>query len=141
MLVGIFGAGRNGSSLLMRLLDGSPGLWILPHRNQLFAHLRSAQPQGAVKRTLAACAPMLPRPAVDALEHRRRRLVSTWAAEQLQELKETYLEQLVQPIPVAEDPLQAIARRVTGDVLRDLGAYLDVIRSCYDERRLPAPPT
>ena len=30
MLVGIFGAGRNGSSLLMRLLDGSPGLWIYP---------------------------------------------------------------------------------------------------------------
>lgn len=29
-LTAIFGAGRNGSSLLMRVLDGSPDLWILP---------------------------------------------------------------------------------------------------------------
>lgn len=29
-LVGIFGAGRNGSSLLARLIDGSPDLWIHP---------------------------------------------------------------------------------------------------------------
>lgn len=29
-LVGVFGVGRNGSTLLMRLLDGSPGLWMHP---------------------------------------------------------------------------------------------------------------
>jgi hypothetical protein len=140
VLVGIFGAGRNGSSLLMRLLDGSPGLWIYPIE---LNYLRTFAPRtlkGAVKQTLAACAPMLPRQAVDAFERRRRRLVGTWAAEQLQELKETYVDKLVKPIPVAEDPLQAIARRVTGDVSGDLDAYLDVIRSCYDERPLPSPP-
>lgn len=140
MLVGIFGAGRNGSSLLMRLLDGSPGLWIYPIE---LNYLRTFAPRtlkGSLKQTLAACAPILPRQAVDAFEHRRRRLVRTWAAEQLQELQETYLDKLVQPIPVAEDPLEAISRRVTGDVCGDLGAYLDVIRSCYDERRLPSLP-
>jgi len=140
VLVGIFGAGRNGSSLLMRLLDGSPGLWIYPIE---LNYLRTFAPRtlkGAVKQTLSACASMLPRPAVEAFEHRRRRLVGTWAAEQLQELKDTYLDKLVEPIPAAGDPLQGIARRVTGDVSQDLEAYLDVIRSCYDERRLPSPP-
>lgn len=140
MLVGIFGAGRNGSSLLMRLLDGSPGLWIYPIE---LNYLRTFAPRtlrGAVKQTLAACASMLPRQAVEAFENRRQRLVSSWAAEQLQELKETYLDKLVRPIPVAEDPLEAIERRVTGDVCEDLGAYLDVIRSCYDERRNPSLP-
>src|SRR6266571_9110541 len=30
MLVGIFGAGRNGTTLLVRLLDGGPDLWMHP---------------------------------------------------------------------------------------------------------------
>lgn len=29
-MLGIFAAGRNGSTLLLRLLDGSPGLWVYP---------------------------------------------------------------------------------------------------------------
>ncbi|MDR4474092.1 MAG: DUF1476 domain-containing protein [Nitrospira sp.] len=115
-------------------VNGPLQLWII-HR--IIALARA--PQGAVNDVVRLRA-MLPRQAVEAFEHRRRRLVGTWAAEQLQELKETYLDKLVQPIPVAEDPLQAIARRVTGDVSGDLDAYLDVIRSCYDERPLPSPP-
>jgi hypothetical protein len=60
VLVGIFGAGRNGSSLLMRLLDGSPGLWIYPIE---LNYLRSFAPRSlksAVKRTLASCVSHLP---------------------------------------------------------------------------------
>jgi hypothetical protein len=65
VLVGIFGAGRNGSSLLMRLLDGSPGLWIYPIE---LNYLRSFAPRSlksAVKRTLASCASHLPGQAGD----------------------------------------------------------------------------
>jgi hypothetical protein len=36
-VVGIFGTGRNGSTLLMRLLDGSPDLWIYPVEVNWFA--------------------------------------------------------------------------------------------------------
>lgn len=140
MLVGIFGAGRNGSSLLMRLLDGSPGLWIYPIE---LNYLRTFAPYSlkeVAKQGLAACAPMLPGGVSTLVEQRRRQLVRAWATEQLQELKDTYLDKLVQPIPVAGDPLHAIAERVTGDVSQGLEAYLDVIRSCYDERRLPTAP-
>jgi len=140
VLVGIFGAGRNGSSLLMRLLDGSRGLWIYPIE---LNYLRAFAPRtlkGTVKRMLSAGASMLPGHTRDTLDHRQRRHVQDWAAQQLQELKTTYLDKLVQPIPATGDPLQAIMGRVTGDVLGDLESYLDVVRSCYDGRRLSATP-
>lgn len=140
MLVGIFGAGRNGSSLLMRLLDGSPGLWIYPIELNYLRTFAPRSLRGTVKQVLSASTSMLPRQTADTLENRRRQLVLAWAAEQLKELKDTYLDKLVQPIPVTGDPLQAIARRVTGDLRQDLECYLDAIRSCYDERRLPATP-
>ncbi len=140
MLVGIFGAGRNGSSLLMRLLDGSPGLWIYPIELNYLRTFAPRSLKGSVKQALSAWASILPTHTADSLENRRRRLVRVWAAEQLKELKDTYLDKLVQPIPAAGDPLQSIVARVTGDVHHDLESYLDVIRSCYDERRLPATP-
>ena len=80
MLVGIFGAGRNGSSLLMRLLDGSPGLWIYPIE---LNYLRSFAPRSlrsAVKRTLASCASHLPGQAGGTFEQRQRQLFRAWAA-------------------------------------------------------------
>lgn len=42
MTVGIFGAGRDGSTLLMRLLDGTPGLWIYPLEIKPFDQLTAA---------------------------------------------------------------------------------------------------
>jgi hypothetical protein len=61
-------------------------------------------------------------------------------AEQLRELKDIYLDKLTEPIQTTGDPLQAIMARVTGDAIGDLESYLDAIRSCYDERRLPETP-
>ena len=42
MLLGIFGTGRNGSTMLMRLLDGSPGIWIFPYE---LSYLRDLYPE------------------------------------------------------------------------------------------------
>ena len=140
MLVGIFGAGRNGSSLLMRLLDGSPGLWIYPIE---LNYLRTFAPptlKGVVKRALSSCAAALPGRTAEVLADRRRQHIQCWVAEQLQELRATYLDKLMQPIQVTGDPAKTIAGCVTGDLIRDLEAYLDAIRSCYDERRLPTSP-
>ena len=140
MLVGIFGAGRNGSSLLMRLLDGSPGLWIYPIE---LNYLRSFAPRSlrsAVKRTLASCASHLPGQAGGTFEQRQRQLFRAWAADQLDELKQTYLDKLVQPITPDGVPLERIMARVTGDAKHDLESYLDAIRLCFDQRMLPATP-
>ncbi|MBI4002087.1 MAG: sulfotransferase [Nitrospira defluvii] len=140
MLVGIFGAGRNGSSLLMRLLDGSPGLWIYPIELNYLRAFAPRSLKGTAKRVVSSCASKLPGHVGHIFEDRQRQLFRDWASEQLQELKDIYLDKLVQPIAVTGDPLQAMMARVTGDVVRDLESYLDAIRSCYDERRLPAIP-
>jgi hypothetical protein len=140
VLVGIFGAGRNGSSLLMRLLDGSPGLWIYPIE---LNYLRSFAPRSlrsVVKRTLASCASHLPGQAGVTFEQRQRQLFRAWAADQLNELKQTYLDKLVRPIAPDGVPLERIMERITGNPKDDLESYLDAIRQCYDQRTLPATP-
>ena len=140
MLVGIFGAGRNGSSLLMRLLDGSPGLWIYPIE---LNYLRSFAPRSlksAVKRRLASGAAHLPGHAGGTFEERQRRLFRAWAADQLSELKQIYLDKLVEPIAPDGVPLERIMERITGNAKDDLGSYLDAIRQCYDQRKLPSTP-
>jgi hypothetical protein len=134
VLVGIFGAGRNGSSLLMRLLDGSPGLWIYPIE---LNYLRSFAPRSlksAVKRTLASCVSHLPGQAGETFEQRQRQLFRAWAADQLDELKQTYLDKLVEPIAPDGVPIERIMAHITGDAKHDLESYLDAIRLCYDQR-------
>ncbi len=140
MLVGIFGAGRNGSSLLMRLLDGSPGLWIYPIELNYLRAFAPRTVKGTVKRLLSACASTLPGHTGDTIKSRQRRLVQDWAAEQLRELKATYLDKLVQPISVSGNPRDTITAGVTDNVVGNLEYYLDAIRSYYDTRRLPATP-
>ncbi|MBA2485325.1 MAG: sulfotransferase, partial [Nitrospira sp.] len=140
VLVGIFGAGRNGSSLLMRLLDGSPALWIYPIELNYLRAFAPRSVKGAVKRVLSSGMSTLPGHTGEMVENRQRKVFRAWMAEQLQELKDTYLDKLVHPIPVTGDPLQTIMARVTGDVIGNLESYLDATRSCYDERRLPATP-
>ncbi|MCC2643382.1 MAG: hypothetical protein K0S45_3795 [Nitrospira sp.] len=140
MLVGIFGAGRNGSSLLMRLLDGSPGLWIYPIELNYLRAFAPRSLKGTVKRALSSCMSSLPGHTGDMVQSRQRELFRGWVAEQLRELKDIYLDKLTEPIQTTGDPLQAIMARVTGDAIGDLESYLDAIRSCYDERRLPETP-
>jgi hypothetical protein len=124
----------------MRLLDGSPGLWIYPIE---LNYLRSFAPRswkGTAKRLVSGCVSLLPVHAATNLEARRRQIFQSWAANQLRELRETYMEKLVQPISVQGDPLRSVMDRITGDVSRDLDAYLDAIRLCYDERPLDVTP-
>ena len=68
------------------------------------------------------------------------RLVRAWAADQLDELKQTYLDKLVEPISPDGVPLERIMAHITGDATHDLESYLDAIRLCYDRRTLPTPP-
>ncbi|QOJ36659.1 MAG: sulfotransferase [Nitrospira sp.] len=140
MLVGIFGAGRNGSSLLMRLLDGSPGLWIYPIELNYLRGFAPRSLKGLVKQALAACSAMVPGQAGGTLESRQRQLMRGWATEQMQELKATYLDKLVDPIVPIGDPIETVMRRTHGDLVGDLAGYLEAVRSCYDQRRLPSAP-
>jgi len=102
--LGIFGAGRNGSTLLMRLLDGSPDLWIYPIELR-FLELRDwlASEPGSLDR---------------------------WAEGQLAELRETYLGRLEGENEPHADPLAAL-RASSGPPERRLEAFLDGVRAAY----------
>ena len=140
MLVGIFGAGRNGSSLLMRLLDGSPGLWIYPIE---LNYLRAFAPQslkGTAIRVLSSWASRLSSAGQATLEARRREVFQTWASEQLTELQLTYLDNMLQPVAAQGDPSQTMRVRMRGSITENLESFLDGIRILYDDRPLPVNP-
>ncbi len=140
MLIGIFGAGRNGSTLLMRLLDGSPGLWIYPIELNYLRAFAPRTAKGEVKNLLARYASALPTQISQSIKTRQRQQAQDWSTQQLQELKSTYLDKLVQPISQRGDPRSAITSRLTDNITDNLEQYLDAVRSFYDLRPLPATP-
>jgi hypothetical protein len=138
-LVGIFAAGRNGSTLLMRLLDGSPGLWIYPIE---LNYLRTFSPnslRGKLKRAAWAWASALAG-SHEAVRQRRIRLVHRWVGEQLNEMKATYLDKLAEPVQVSGNPLEDIKTSMQGTLTENLPSYLDAIRRNYDDRHMPSAP-
>ncbi len=128
VLIGIFGAGRNGTTLLMRLLDGSPGLWVYPiELNYLTVH----QPKSWRCR------------AARLLRGRGRGKTTffAWAEAQVQELAETYLERLMDPLKVQGNPLDALRTRgYQGSPRTDLPDYLSAMQAAYDDRHLASAP-
>jgi hypothetical protein len=139
VLVGIFGAGRNGSTLLMRLLDGSPGLWIYPIE---LNYLRTFTP-GSVKSRLKQWVSVgagLTNAGRARLEEHRLATFSAWASRQLVELEQTYLEKLTEPVAVKGEPLQVIKERVQGGLTENLSSFMEAVWSIYDDRALPLKP-
>lgn len=129
MLVGLFGAGRNGSTLLMRLLDGSEGLWIYPVELNYLSGFTPHTWKGRAKRQVASLIPS-----------RYQRAFHSWAAGQLGELKQIYLDKLDDPLNINGDPLEAIRQRTGHSLAGDLEGFLDALQSFYDDRRLPSKP-
>jgi hypothetical protein len=138
-LVGIFAAGRNGSTLLMRLLDGSPGLWIYPIELNYLRTFAPHSPRGSLKRAMWSCLSLLAG-SHQAVRQRRIRRFHRWVGEQLEEMKATYLDKLVEPIEVRDNPLEDIGKRTQGTLTENLPSYLDGIRRNYDDRQLPSDP-
>jgi hypothetical protein len=129
MLVGIFGTGRNGSTLLMRLLDGSQGLWIDPVELNYLSGFEPKTWKARVKRRLGRL-----------MEGRYRRTFHQWAAHHLGELQHIYLDKLDVPLQVHGDPLDAVKQRTGFSLAADLGAFLGALQSSYDDRPLASKP-
>lgn len=106
-MLGIFGAGRNGSTLLMRLLDGSPGLWVFPIELDILGLVEERD--------------SLPPP-----EWARR--FDRWAASELAELRESYVERLAEP---AAGPAPSFSADPSASGARNLLAFLDAVRESY----------
>jgi hypothetical protein len=140
VLVGIFGAGRNGSSLLMRLLDGSPGLWIYPIELNYLRSFAPASVKHRAKHIMAACLYGVSSSGRASVTQRRLDLFHKWASEQLAELKHIYLDQMVEPVAVTGDPLRTVQEQARGTLAEALESFLDAIRTVYDDRVLSAKP-
>ena len=139
-LVGIFGTGRNGSTLLMRLLDGSAGLWVYPLEMNIFSAFAPRSWQGRVK-SLAKQA-LLRLPAVGESIGREAyfRSFMRWATWQLDDLARDFVVKLADPIQTQCNPIEEMRERLIGSLSDDLAVFLDTVRLAYDRRALAEPP-
>lgn len=135
-LVAVFGAGRNGSTLLGRLLDGSPCLWAhAPEVNYLCAwddlagdgELSIPVRQNTTTRALTRLGSHLP---ADVLVGEYR---GHW-----DEIEELYISNLVEPFERQRDPAAELLRRPEWDSAAFLPAFLEETRLAYALD--PAPP-
>lgn len=127
-LIGIFGAGRNGTTLLMRLLDGSPGLWVYPiELNYLSVHHPKPW-RCRIARLLRG------------RDHAETSFLA-WAEAQGRELRETYLDRLMDPLTIQSNPVDALRTRgYQGSPRTDLPDYLSAMQAAYDDRHLASAP-
>jgi len=138
MIAGIFGAGRNGSTLLMRLLDGSPGLWIYPLELNYFSAFGLRSPRGRVKWMVGGL--LRGTPLANRLCERYRTAFLRWAAYQINEINATYVEQLLDPIVIRGDPLESIRGSIGWPAPSDIVTLLEAMRFTYDDRTDGNPP-
>ena len=114
-LIGIFGSGRSGTTLLMRLLDGSPGLWVYPIELNYFSIAPGRRvPDGSLFRG--------------------------WARKQMAELKTTYLDQLSEPASPAGNPAEKLAEGTDWTDEKRLSNFLSAVRNAYDGRKPERAP-
>lgn len=106
-LVAVMGTGRNGSTLLARLLDGSPDLWLYPIELLWLQDRHWFEEDGG----------------------------AWWSGFQLDELKQTHLDQLVEPIDESGDPRALFAPDRERSPEASLVAYLAAVEEAY----APAP--
>ena len=131
-MTGIFGAGRNGTTLLARLLDGSPDLWVHPiNVNYLsvindLAHrgcVRNSTRQNATTRKLRYLHSRVP----------AMRLISEFS-QHIEDLNQHYVPQLIEPMRINDDPLGALRVRESYSARDFFFVFLKNIRSAYDAR-------
>lgn len=106
-LVGIFSAARDGSSLLMRLIDGSPNLWMYPIEIKYLALL---SPDG---RPLSG------------------ETLQGWAEYQFDELQQHYVARLEEPFDLPPSPHQPLGARQRYEAGDGLAAFLRCAAIAY----------
>jgi len=136
-LVGIFGAGRNGSTLIARLLDGSPDLWIHPvdvvflpvwDDEADLGLVRGESYRTATTRRLRHLGKPLP-----------WRRVAPLFTPQIDEIETDYLAQLTDPYPLRREELAAIDRDGTTTPVEFFPAFLEAARRTSARNPEPAP--
>jgi hypothetical protein len=128
-LVGIFAAGRNGSTLLMRLLDGSPGLWVHPVEISYLSVFSDLARYGRIR----------PATAQNATRAKPLELSASVPAEKLiaamrhhdEELRRSYLPNLVDTFAPRSDPLAELRRDPAYRASTFLPRFIDAMRRAF----------
>lgn len=132
MIAGIFGAGRNGSTLIMRLLDGSPDIWIHPvevNYLSVFSDLsrfRRVRPLTTFNATVEKPLKLDGRLETETLIRQFSGHVA--------ELDDTYLKNTNRVPEGRGDPLKRIRQRRGYAPDEFLPVFLEEIRRSYDDR-------
>lgn len=131
-LVGIFAAGRNGSTLLMRLLDGSPDLWVHPVEVAYLSVFSDLSRYGRVRRYTAQNATTEKPLALD--DAVSTELLIRSFSQHEDDLRNTYLPQLREPLSPRSDPFAMMRTRPAHRADEFLLGFLEAVREAYDAR-------
>lgn len=131
-LVAIFGAGRNGSTLLVRSLDASPGLWVHPVDVVYLTVWDDLARRGAVAADTR----------LNARTRRVRNLDGELSAATLvaelayhwEVIEREYLPHLAEPLEPAARPAELLLDRAQYRAREFLPALLEASRRAYDRR-------
>jgi hypothetical protein len=129
-LIAIFGAGRNGSTLMGRVLDGAPGLWMHPVETNYLCVWDDLARRGSLS------GPTL----MNARTHTLTALDRGLQAEALlgvfrghwREIEQVYVNRVEGPVEVRESPEARVAARTSYAVDEFLPAFLAATQQAYD---------
>lgn len=133
-MIGIFGPGRNGSTLLVRLLDGSPDLWVHPVEVNYFYLWKSISILGRIKKHITATFTLKERRYGIPVKISSSKLFN-WTRDQIESLNNEYLLQLDKPYEPKANPIDFLKDEKiynTNDYLRLL---LKIVKDTYDQRQ------
>ncbi|OGV72785.1 MAG: hypothetical protein A3K19_28310 [Lentisphaerae bacterium RIFOXYB12_FULL_65_16] len=122
MLVGIFGTGRNGSTLLVRLLDGIPTAFVQPLESNYLSAMNDLARFGQVRRITIQNATVEPlQRLVDSLPTAR---LLDFYRHQIDTIRGAEVENVVEPVTLGQDPLADLARQPSYTAQAFVPAYL-----------------
>lgn len=106
MLIGIFGTGRNGSTLIMRLLDGIPDSFILPVEINFLSRLNDLASNGHISRASVLNATIKPLKSLG-IPANSHLLIQSYE-QYIRYTYEKYISQIEGDISLGKDPLTAL---------------------------------
>lgn len=133
MLLGIFGTGRNGTTLLMRLLDGSPGMWVFPCELNYLRDLYPEMYRVKIRQEhsdLLLKFPILKRYAWD-----KNKIFYKWSKRLFDEIESGYLPLVVEKVKKNNRPIEEFHQNIGKSIQRDLIELLETGRKAYDRRK------
>lgn len=109
MQIGIFGTGRNGSTLLLRLLDGIPNTYVHPIETNFLSAMNDLAAFGFVTNSIQKNATQKPLKRLYAPIHTY--VLKRYYGPQESEMQQIYLSQMDPPLKLGEPPFSSVKQK------------------------------